>query len=160
MVQAARSSKQCIAEGAAQGTSLKNYLKMLGISRGSYEELLEDYEDQARLRNLAIWDQEGLRGFRSERIFIKDNEPLPSSPHLPQNIAVAINVMVDLITRENFLLDQQKRSLEKKFLQEGGYTEGLFKKRIEWRKRQITNLNREQKNYESYRAFQKTGREN
>jgi len=38
MIQAARSAKQCIAEGATQKTGLKGYIKMLGISRGSLEE--------------------------------------------------------------------------------------------------------------------------
>lgn len=42
MDQAARSSKQCIVEGAMQGTSLKGYIKMLGVSRGSWEKLLEE----------------------------------------------------------------------------------------------------------------------
>ncbi|HEX8974199.1 MAG TPA: four helix bundle suffix domain-containing protein [Patescibacteria group bacterium] len=133
MDQAARSSKQCIAEGAMQGTSLKGYIKMLGVSRGSYEELLEDYKDLARLNKIGVWDAEGLRRERGFRIFIKDNEPLPPTPPLPQDLKTAVNVMVDMITRTNFLLDQQKRSLEKKFLEEGGFTENLYKRRREQR---------------------------
>lgn len=134
MDQAARSSKQCIAEGAMQGTSLKGYIKMLGVTRGSYEELLEDYKDMARLGKIVVWDREGLRRFRSERIFIADSpEPLPPTPPLPQDFEVAVNVMIDLVTRTNFLLDQQKRSLEAKFLKEGGYTENLYKRRINFR---------------------------
>jgi hypothetical protein len=61
MDQAARSSKQCIVEGAMQGTSLKGYIKMLGVSRGSYEELLEDYKDIARLKKIEIWDKDERR---------------------------------------------------------------------------------------------------
>ncbi len=49
MDQAARSSKQCLAEGATQGTSLKGYIKMIGITHGSFEELLEDYEVGQRI---------------------------------------------------------------------------------------------------------------
>ena len=135
MDQAARSSKQCIAEGAMQGTSLKGYIKMLGVSRGSYEELSEDYKDLARLNEIEIWDSERLRRFRRERIFIQDHDiPLPPTPPLSQDFSVAINVMIDIITRENFLLDQQKRSLEKKFLEEGGYSENLFKRRMDFKK--------------------------
>lgn len=55
MIGAARSAKQCIAEGAMQGTSFKNYIKMVGISRGSLEELLKDYQDFGRLRNIPVW---------------------------------------------------------------------------------------------------------
>lgn len=54
MVHAARSAKQCIAEGATQGTSLKGYIKMLGVSRGSLEELLEDYLDISRQKRIII----------------------------------------------------------------------------------------------------------
>jgi four helix bundle suffix protein len=133
MDQAARSSKQCIAEGAMQGTSLKGYIKMLGVSRGSYEELLEDYKDLARLKKIEIWNSEGLRRERRFRIFVEDGKPLPPAPPSPQNFEIAVNVMIDLITRTNFLLDQQKRSLEKKFLEEGGFTENLYRKRREVR---------------------------
>lgn len=134
MDQAARSSKQCIVEGAMQGTSLKGYIKMLGVSRGSYEELLEDYKDLARLGKIEVWNREGLRRERRFRIFIADSaEPLPPTPPLPRDFAIAINMMIDLITRTNFLLDQQKRALEKKFLEEGGFTENLYRKRREFR---------------------------
>ncbi|OGI28963.1 MAG: hypothetical protein A2288_03000 [Candidatus Moranbacteria bacterium RIFOXYA12_FULL_44_15] len=137
MDQAARSSKQCLVEGAMQGTSLKGYIKMIGVSRGSYEELLEDYKDIARLRKIEIWNAEELRRFGKERIFIKDSpKPLPSSPPLPPELGLAVNIMIDLITRTNYLFDQQKKSLEQKFLTDGGFTENLYKKRIEFRKKQ------------------------
>lgn len=116
-----------------QGTSLKGYIKMLGVSRGSWEELLEDYEDIVRLGKIEIWNSEGLRKERRFRVFVKDNEPLPSTPLLPPDLNSSVNIMIDLITRTNFLLDQQKRALEEKFLKEGGYTENLYKKRREAR---------------------------
>ncbi len=131
MEQAARSGKQCIVEGATQGTSLKGYLKMLGVTRGSYEELLEDYKDFARLNRIEIWDQEGLRGNRRFRIFIFDDRPDPPKPPLPLDSATAVNMMIDVITRTNYLLDQQKRALEEKFINEGGYSENLFRRRME-----------------------------
>jgi four helix bundle suffix protein len=137
MDQAARSSKQCLVEGAMQGTSLKGYIKMLGVSRGSYEELLEDYKDIARFRKIEIWSGEELRRERGLRVFIKDSpEPLPLCPPLPRDLSSAVNVMIDLITRTNYLFDQQKKSLEQKFLKEGGFTENLYKRRIEFRNKQ------------------------
>src|SRR3990170_2516553 len=48
---AARSGKQCIAEGSINsGTSKKLELKLIGNARGSYGELLEDFEDFLRQR--------------------------------------------------------------------------------------------------------------
>ncbi len=134
MDQAARSSKQCIAEGAMQGTSLKGYIKMLGVSRGSYEELLEDYKDLARFHKIEIWDKKRLRRERGYRIFIDTEKPLPPAPPLPHELEISVNIMIDLIARTNYLLDQQKRSLEKKFLKEGGFSENLYKRRVEYRK--------------------------
>ena len=56
MVQAARSGVQNIAEGSeASGTSKKTELKLTSVSRASLEELLLDYEDFLRQRNLPMW---------------------------------------------------------------------------------------------------------
>jgi len=44
------------------------------------------------------------------------------------------NLMITLISKENYLLDQMLRSLEQKSIKEGGYTENLFKKRLKYRK--------------------------
>jgi four helix bundle suffix protein len=42
-------------------------------------------------------------------------------------------LMVVLLYKENFMLDQFSRALENKFITEGGYTENLFKKRLQQR---------------------------
>jgi four helix bundle protein len=56
MVQAARSGRQNIAEGSqASGTSKKSELKLVGVARASLEELLLDYEDFLRQRDLKLW---------------------------------------------------------------------------------------------------------
>ncbi len=58
MVQAARSGKQNIAEGSmASGTSKKFELKLVGVTRASLEELLLDYQDFLRQRNLPLWEK-------------------------------------------------------------------------------------------------------
>ncbi len=44
MIQASRSGKQNIPEGYLQ-RSLKGRIKLLGVARGSLEELLNDYQD-------------------------------------------------------------------------------------------------------------------
>ena len=58
MEQAARSGKQNIAEGHADGmTSLEMELKLVNTARGSLIELREDYEDQLRVNELHMWDK-------------------------------------------------------------------------------------------------------
>src|SRR5713101_5558220 len=58
MVQAARSGKQNIVEGSkASGTSKEMEIKLTNVARASLEELLEDYRDYLRVRDLKIWDK-------------------------------------------------------------------------------------------------------
>ncbi len=42
---------------------------------------------------------------------------------------VAANTIICLIHQTNYLLDQQLRQLEKAFLEEGGFTERLYRER-------------------------------
>lgn len=56
MVQAARSGKQNIAEGCkASVTSTETEIKLTNVARASLEELLVDYEDFLRVRDLKLW---------------------------------------------------------------------------------------------------------
>ena len=57
MVQAARSGKQNIVEGCADGvTSTEMELKLLNVARSSIQELLEDYEDYIPAHHLSKWE--------------------------------------------------------------------------------------------------------
>src|SRR5436309_15626393 len=59
MVQAARSGKQNIAEGSkAAGTSKEAEIKLTNVARASLEELLVDYHDFLRVRDLRLWDKD------------------------------------------------------------------------------------------------------
>jgi four helix bundle protein len=59
MIQAARSGKQNIVEGSkASGTSKETEIKLLGVARASLEELLVDYFDLLRVRDLPVWQKE------------------------------------------------------------------------------------------------------
>lgn len=55
MVQAARSGKQNIVEGSADGvTSMEMELKLLNVARSSIQELQEDYEDYLPAHGLTL----------------------------------------------------------------------------------------------------------
>lgn len=74
MVQAARSIKQNIAEGFTDGqTSFEVEIKLLGIAKGSNQELLEDYQDYLKHNNLTEWAQGNKPRFDALRVFCKDN---------------------------------------------------------------------------------------
>lgn len=127
MIQAGRSGKQNIAEGS-RFKSLKGYIKLCGVAEGSFKELLEDYEDFLRQRKLVLWAKNDprVRDIRGIRVIEK--------PDLPDKPEEAANLLITLINQETFLLDKQIKSLEEKFVKEGGYTENLFKKRLEVKK--------------------------
>jgi restriction system protein len=137
MVQAARSGKQNIAEGSmASGTSKKTELKLIGVARASLEELLLDFQDYLRQKNLPLWGKGDAKAkdvralaHRSDRSYRTYKTYLEASP--PE---VAANAAICLIHQTNYLLDQQLRSLEKEFLKEGGFTERLYRARSEARK--------------------------
>src|SRR5215831_20692944 len=58
MIQAARSGKQNISEGSeASGTSKEIELKLTSTARSSLGELLNDYKDFLRVRELRLWDK-------------------------------------------------------------------------------------------------------
>src|SRR5215510_5082883 len=59
MIQAARSGKKNLLEGSKAGTTSKETeLKLTNVARASLEELLDDYRDFLRARDLAIWDKD------------------------------------------------------------------------------------------------------
>ena len=60
MEQANRSGKQNIVEASLE-KSMEGNIKLTGVSRASYGELMEDFKDDLRLRNLPIWDKNDPR---------------------------------------------------------------------------------------------------
>jgi len=138
MVQAARSGTKNIAEGSqVSGTSKKMELKLVGVARGSLEELLGDYEDFLRQRGLELWGKEHGTAQAVRRLAYKTDRTYKTYSTYIENAPpeVAANTAICLIHQANYLLDQQKRQLEKAFLEEGGFTERLYRVRQQARQR-------------------------
>jgi four helix bundle suffix protein len=136
MVQAARSGKQNIAEGSmASGTSRKTELKLVGVARASFEELLQDFEDFLRQRDLPAWGKDDPRIQTIRRLVrTPDRSYTTYRPYIADGSAeAAANCLVCLINQTNYLLDQQLRQLDRRFLEEGGMTERLYRMRQERR---------------------------
>jgi four helix bundle suffix protein len=136
MEQAARSGKQNIAEAYLQ-KSIESKIKLLGVARGSLEELLNDYLDFLRQKKLRLWlkDSSQAKVVRS-LVYNRYNDYNNNKSYI-NSPETAANVMVCLINQTNQLLDQKLRWLEEKFIKEGGFLENLFKKRIEYKKIRI-----------------------
>ena len=132
MVQAARSGKQNIVEGSADGvTSMELELKLLNVARSSIQELQEDYEDYLIKQNVEIWDELHPRygpmlAFCRERNLLKDYQPYFErwTDEEAANTALTLCHMVDTM-----LMNYQKRR-EKEFIEGGGIRERMTAARL------------------------------
>ena len=138
MVQAARSGVQNIAEGSmASATSKKTELKLTNVAKASLEELLLDYEDFLRQRGLALWDKDSSNAmevrnrYKSDRADSSDKSDM-SDPYSIRTVSpeIAANTLICLINQATFLLRRQIQKLEDSFLNEGGFTERMYKARM------------------------------
>ena len=133
---AARSGKQNIAEGSmVSGTSKKSELKLIGVARASFEELLQDLEDFLRQGSLGLWDKNHQKAKEIRQLAYKSDKSYTTyKAYIEGDAETAANVIICLTHQTNFLLDRQLKALEKQFLEEGGFTERLYQKRAERRK--------------------------
>jgi len=142
--QAARSGVQNIAEGSmASATSKKMELKLTGVARASLEELLLDYQDFLRQRGLRLWAKDSpealavrakYRSDGSDKSDGSDRSDKSDKSDDPYGVStasaeVAANTLICLINQASFLLARQLGSLERAFLNEGGFTERLYRGR-------------------------------
>ncbi|MEI8021595.1 MAG: four helix bundle suffix domain-containing protein [Schlesneria sp.] len=136
MIQAARSGKQNIVEGSkASGTSKETEIKLTNVARASQEELLIDYEDFLRVRDLKQWNKNS----REAQYVRKLGQATPITYESyrefceTRSAEVVANIAICLIHQTNFLLDQQLRRLEQDFVKEGGLRERMTKARLKQR---------------------------
>ena len=136
MIQSARSGKKNILEGSKAGRASKETeIKLTNVARASLEELLDDYLDFLRARDLPLWDKDSKEAryvrqlgrktpqtFEDYRKFVETRPP-----------AVVANIAICLIHQTNYLVDQQLRRLEQDFLEQGGLRERMTRVRLRYR---------------------------
>lgn len=167
MVQAARSVKQNIAEGLTDGqTSFEVEIKLLGIAKGSNQELLEDYQDYLKAHGIQNWG-DGARNSRDTREAVapnprfdkllaycrQHNDLADFAPFFYQwtdeemaNTAICLCHMVDK-AMASFI---EKRDRE--FVEEGGIRERMTAARLDERGTQKQIIRQQQQEIESLRA--------
>jgi four helix bundle suffix protein len=138
MVQAARSGKQNIVEGSADGvTSMEMELKLLNVARSSIQELLEDYEDYLPAHQLTKWTAghprfDGMLNYCRTHNYLNDYEPFFNkwTDEEAANIGITLCRMVDKM----MMTYQQKK--EEEFVTEGGIRERMTAARLGYRTNQ------------------------
>ena len=119
----------------ASGTSSKMELKLVSVARASLEELLLDYSDYLRQAGLPTWGKNDDRTRRVRELAYRAGRSYVDTyrvgiVHSPE---VACNMMVCLIHQTNYLLDRQLIVLEKRSIEQGGFTERLYDARRRYR---------------------------
>lgn len=150
MVQAARSGKKNPLEGSkAWKTSKEMEIKLTNVARASLEELLDDYLDYLRSRDLPIWVKSCKEALYARRLGTKQ----PQTYELYREIfetrppEVIANIAICLMNQANYLIDRQIAHLEKDFLEQGGLRERMTRARLEHRAKKDGN----NKSYGSHR---------
>ena len=144
LIQAARSGKQNIVEGSADGvTSMEMEIKLLNVARSSIKEAREDFEDYLTAHQLAKWSPgharyNGMLDFcrkhnkweEYERYVNKWNDEEMA------NVGLTLCHMIDkmMITYQN--------KLEKEFVSEGGIKERMTAARLGFRTNQKDEIDR------------------
>jgi four helix bundle suffix protein len=139
MVQAARSGKQNIVEGAAaSGTSKETELKLTNVARASLEELLEDYRDFLRVRDLILWGKNSKEAQYVRKLGSNPDANYETYREFCETrpAEIVANIAICLIHQATFLLDRQISRLEHDFLKEGGLRERMTRARLQARDRQ------------------------
>ena len=135
MVQAARSGKQNIIEGSADGVaSSEMEIKLLNTARGSIQELQEDYVDYLRCHQLSLWDEQHSR-FKSMIEFCRNHndwEDYKPFVHSMSNEEMA-NVAYTLCRLTDRMMTTYLTQLEAQFVTEGGIKERMTAARTGFR---------------------------
>lgn len=132
MVQAARSGKQNIVEGLADGvTSTELELKLLNVARASIKELKEDYIDYISSHSLARWNAEHPRYNALLKYCRAHNELDDYKPHFDSwsdeefaNCAITLCHMVDK------MISTTLNRKQKDFEENGGIRERMTAARL------------------------------
>lgn len=133
MIQAARSGKQNIAEGSkAAVTSKETEIKLTNVARASLEELLIDYKDFLRVRDLVVWTKDSKEANYVRRLGTNPDATYETYREFCETrpAEVIANIALCLIHQTNYLLDKQLRSLEQNFVKEGGIRERMTRLRL------------------------------
>jgi len=139
MVQAARSGKQNIVEGSkASGTSKESEIKLTNVARSSLEELLKDYQDFLRVRDLVLWEKDSKQALFVRKLGRKPEETYETYREFceTRSAEVMANIAICLIHQANYLLNQQIRRMERDFIKEGGLRERMTRVLLQERERQ------------------------
>ena len=154
MVQAARSGKQNIVEGMADGvTSSEMEIKLLNVARASIKELREDYTDYLASRQLPLWSDRHPRydtmlAFCREHNRVDDYQPF-FQQWSDEEMANTAHTLCHMVDR---MMTTYIAQLEERFVTQGGIRERMTAARLGYRTDQHDQLRRLEEENNALRA--------
>lgn len=144
MVQAARSGKQNIVEGLADGvTSTEMQLKLLNVARASIQELQEDYRDFLAARSLPQWEA-GHERYDQMLSFCREHNKVEDyAPYFDRWSAEEMaNIGFTLCRMTDKMMTTFIQGLDTQFVTEGGIKERMYSARTGYRQGQDERMRR------------------
>ena len=134
-VQAARSGKQNIVEGMADGvTSMELELKLINVARASLKELREDYEDYLLSHGLARWQKGHSRYDRLLKFCHQHNKLEEYQPFFNRwDDEEMANTALSLCHYVDKMMKSYESWLEQDFIVNGGIRERMTAARLGYR---------------------------
>ena len=132
MVQGARSGKQNIVEGFADGvSSTEMEIKLLNVARGSIKELKEDYEDYLTTRKLCKWGDHHPR-FAPMLEYCRqhNNQEDYSDMYYKATDEELANIALTICRQVDKMMSTYLEQLEQTFIEEGGIKERMTAARL------------------------------
>ena len=107
------------------------------MARASLDELLIDYEDYLRTRELEQWPSNSTKGIQARRACIAHNDSryYREAVKLRSDEAIA-NIAITLIHQAHTMLLRLIEANKKEFLEQGGIKEEMYRARIRYRNEQ------------------------
>lgn len=135
MIQAARSGKQNIAEGIEAGaTSHETAIKLVNVARASLQELLIDYKDYLRVRNMELWQPGSAKYEQCRKACMAHNNSAyyRAAVAVRSDTAIA-NIAITLIFQADAMLRGLIERLKREFVERGGIREEMTRMRLQHR---------------------------
>lgn len=141
MLQAARSGKQNIVEGRADAaSSAEMEIKLYGVARGSLHELLNDYLDFMRTRQIQLWDLNHPRTKQLRETCKTHNDTAYFMSFADRlNNEELCNLTITLIHQTVAMIGSLIDLVKADFLKSGGIKEQMYRARISARNSQFRN---------------------
>jgi four helix bundle suffix protein len=163
MVQAARSGKQNIVEGLADGvTSTEMTIKLLNVARASLAELREDYLDYLRAHALSPWAAKHPR-YDGLLKFCRENNELAAYESLMNSATdeELANLALTLCHMTDRMMTSYLKAREADFVENGGIRERMTAARLGRRETQRQEIEKlKQLNEELKQLNEELRREN